>query len=82
MHTVLLADITICYTVELGKVEVVVAVETIRGIEIVGALLALRFALERVFRVVEFVQGLPVRFDGIAVATIGRVVFYPPCELA
>ncbi len=45
MYTILLADITISYTVELSEMKVVVAVEAVGRIEIVGTLLALCFAL-------------------------------------
>ena len=62
--------------------EVVVAVEAVRGIEILGALLVLCLACQWVLGVVELIEGLPVWFDGIAVGTVGRVVFYPPKPLA
>jgi len=59
-------------------VEVVVAVETVEGIQILGILLALGLAFEWVLGEVELVEGLPEWFDGVAMATVGRIVFNPP----
>ena len=78
MHTVLLTDVTVCYAVERSKMEVVEAMEAIRRIEILCIFWGFCLALQRVLGVVKFVQSLPMRLDGIAVATIGRVVFDPP----